>query len=31
METMRFYLCTGFGESKASYGGTHEELLAGYG
>jgi hypothetical protein len=25
METMRFYLCTGFGESKASYGSTHEE------
>jgi hypothetical protein len=31
METMRFYLCTGFGESKTPYGGTHEEWLAGYG
>ncbi len=31
METMRFYLCTGFGKSKTSYGGTHEEWLAGYG
>jgi hypothetical protein len=31
METMRFYLHTGFGESKTSYGGTHEEWLAGYG
>ncbi len=28
---MRFYLRTGFGESKTSYGGTHEEQLAGYG
>jgi hypothetical protein len=28
---MRFYLCTGFGKSKTSYGGTHEERLAGYG
>ncbi len=28
---MRFYLCTGIGESKTSYGGTHEERLAGYG
>jgi hypothetical protein len=24
METMRFYLCTGFCKSKTSYGGTHE-------
>jgi hypothetical protein len=33
METMRFYLCTGFSKSKTShgYGGTHEEWLAGYG
>jgi hypothetical protein len=31
MEAMRFYLRTGFGESKTSYGGTHEERLAGYG
>ena len=31
METMRFFLRTGFGESKQSYGGTHEERLAGYG
>jgi hypothetical protein len=29
--TMRFYLCTGFGKLKTSYGGTHEERLAGYG
>ncbi len=28
---MRFYLHTGFGESKTSYGSTHEEQLAGYG
>ena len=28
---MRFYLRTGFGESKTSYGGSHEERLAGYG
>ncbi len=28
---MRFYLRTGFGESKTSYGGTHEERFAGYG
>jgi hypothetical protein len=30
---MRFYLCKGtkFGEPKTSYGGTHEEWLAGYG
>ncbi len=28
---MRFYLRTGFGESKTSYGGTHEERLTGYG
>ncbi len=27
---MRFYLRTGFGKSKTSYGGTHEERLAGY-
>ncbi len=25
METMRFFLRTGFGESKQSYGGTHEQ------
>jgi hypothetical protein len=31
MKTTRFYLCTGFGESKISYGGIHEERLAGYG
>ena len=31
METMRFFLCTGFGESKQSYGGTHGQQLAGYG
>ncbi len=31
METMRFFLRTGFGESKQSYGGMHEERLAGYG
>jgi hypothetical protein len=31
METMRFFLRTGFGESKESYGGTLEERLAGYG
>jgi hypothetical protein len=31
METMRFFLRTGFGESKQSYGGTHEQRLAGYG
>jgi hypothetical protein len=31
METMRFFLRTGFGESKISYGGSHEERLAGYG
>jgi hypothetical protein len=31
IETMRFYLCTGFGKSKTSYGGTYEEWLAGYG
>jgi hypothetical protein len=28
---MRFHLRTGFGKSKISYGGTHEEWLAGYG
>jgi hypothetical protein len=28
---MRFFLRTGFGESKQSYGGTHEQRLAGYG
>ncbi len=28
---MRFFLWTGFGESKDSYGGMHEERLAGYG
>ncbi len=31
METMRFFLRMGFGESKTSYGGSHEECLAGYG
>jgi len=31
METMRYFLWTGFGESKQSYGGTHEQRLAGYG
>jgi hypothetical protein len=31
METMRFYLRMRFGESKTSYGSTHEEWLAGYG
>jgi hypothetical protein len=31
METMRFFLHTGFGKSKTSYNGTHEERLAGYG
>ncbi len=31
METMRFFLWTGFGESKDLYGGMHEERLAGYG
>ncbi len=31
METMRFFLQTGFGESKTSYGRSHEEHLAGYG
>jgi hypothetical protein len=31
METMRFFLRTGFGESTQSYGGTHEERLAGFG
>ncbi len=31
MEIMRFFLRTGFGESKDLYGGTHEECLAGYG
>jgi hypothetical protein len=31
METMRFYLIAAFGKSKTSYGGTHEEGLAGYG
>jgi hypothetical protein len=31
METTRFYGHTVFGESKTSYGGTHEEPLAGYG
>jgi hypothetical protein len=30
-ETMRFYLHTGFGKSKTSYGGTHEKWFAGYG
>jgi hypothetical protein len=31
METMRFFLRTGFGESKTSYRGIHEQQLAGYG
>ncbi len=31
METMRFFLHTGFGESVTSHGGTHEERLTGYG
>jgi hypothetical protein len=31
METMRFFLRTGFGESKQFYGGMHEQRLAGYG
>jgi hypothetical protein len=31
MEIMRFFLRTGFGESKDLYGGTHEERLARYG
>jgi hypothetical protein len=31
METMKFFLCTGFGESATSHGGIHEEHLAGYG
>jgi hypothetical protein len=30
METMRFYLHTGFGKSKTSYGSTNEEWLAGF-
>jgi hypothetical protein len=30
MEIMQFFLCTGFGESATSYGGTHEERLAGF-
>jgi hypothetical protein len=28
---MQFFLCTGFGESATSYGGTHKERLAGFG
>jgi hypothetical protein len=28
---MRLFLHTGFGKSKTSYGGSHEERLAGYG
>ncbi len=31
MEMMGFFLRTGFGESKQSFGGMHEERLAGYG
>jgi hypothetical protein len=31
METSRFFLWTGFGESKDLYGSMHEERLAGYG
>jgi hypothetical protein len=30
-ETMGFFLCTGFGELAASYGGTHKERLTGFG
>jgi hypothetical protein len=30
METMQFFLWTGFRESKQSYGGMHEQRLAGY-
>jgi hypothetical protein len=31
MKTMQFFLRTGFGELATSYGGTHEEQLAGFG
>jgi hypothetical protein len=31
METMQFFLRTGFGELATSYGGTHEERLKGFG
>jgi hypothetical protein len=31
METMWLILCAGFGELKASYVGSHEERLTGYG
>ncbi len=31
MQTMRFFLWTGFGESKQSYGGIYEQRLARYG
>jgi hypothetical protein len=31
METMRFFLLSGFGKSKTLYGGSHKEHLAGYG
>jgi hypothetical protein len=31
METMRFFLRTGFGELATSHGGTHKEWLAGFG
>ncbi len=31
METMQFFLRTGFGESTQSYGGTHKERLARFG
>ena len=30
METTRFFLQTGFGESKTPYGGSYAEQLAGY-
>ena len=31
METMQFFLRTGFGELTTSYGGIHKERLAGFG
>ena len=31
METMWFFLQTGFGERKTTYDGSHEECFAGYG
>jgi hypothetical protein len=30
METMGFFVHTGFGESATSYGGTHKEQLTGF-